>query len=249
MLVLALPYRHVNSFAKNSSRYTASDMERMQTADLDRLAALAEPVRRRLYEFVAAQADPVDRDAAAVGAGIGRPLAAFHLDRLAEAGLLDVTYRRRSGRTGPGAGRPAKFYERARHGEFNVSVPPRHYDLAATILAEGVERGGASPSPVLDAAREHGRRIAEDATNEQGGVPPHAVDVLAGQGYEPARDADGVIRLRNCPFDALVDDHRELTCSMNLALLEGVVERLGEAGVVPRADPREGHCCVALVAR
>src|SRR3954464_9370087 len=81
MLVLALPYRHVNSFAKNSSRYTASDMERMQTADLDRLAALAEPVRRRLYEFVAAQADPVDRDAAAVGAGIGRPLPALHPHR------------------------------------------------------------------------------------------------------------------------------------------------------------------------
>ena len=103
--------------------------------DLDRLAALTEPVRRRLYEFVVAQAEPVDRDGAAAGAGVGRPLAAFHLDRLAEAGLLDVTYRRRSGRTGPGAGRPAKFYARARHGELSVSVPPRHYELAATILA------------------------------------------------------------------------------------------------------------------
>src|SRR5215218_11217440 len=109
-------------------------MDTTPNQDLDRLAALAEPVRRRLYEFVAAQADPVDRDAAAAGAGVGRPLAAFHLDRLAEAGLLDVTYRRRSGRTGPGAGRPAKFYARARHGELSVSVPPRQYDLAAEIL-------------------------------------------------------------------------------------------------------------------
>src|SRR5215218_1329714 len=107
-----------------------------QTSDLDRLAALAEPVRRRLYQFVVAQGEPVDRDAAAAGAGIGRPLAAFHLDRLAEAGLLDVTYRRRSGRTGPGAGRPAKFYGPADH-EFSVSVPPRQYDLAAEIFAVG----------------------------------------------------------------------------------------------------------------
>jgi predicted ArsR family transcriptional regulator len=223
-------------------------MDPMQTTDLDRLAALAEPVRRRLYEFVVAQPEPVDRDEAAVGAGIGRPLAAFHLDRLAEAGLLDVTYRRRSGRTGPGAGRPAKFYERARRGEFNVSVPARHYDLAATILAEGIERRPASASAVLDAAHEHGTRIAEEAVTGQA-VRPRPVEVLAAQGYEPLADAHGVIRLRNCPFDALVDDHRDLTCSMNLALVEGVVDGLGETDVVARADPREGYCCVALVER
>src|SRR5918993_2301346 len=141
--------------------------------DLDRLAALAEPVRRRLYEFVVGQAEPVDRDAAAAGAGVGRPLAAFHLDRLAEAGLLDVTYRRRSGRTGPGAGRPAKFYARPRAGELNVSVPPRRYGLAAEILAEGVERDGASQARVLDAAREQGRRMADDAARDRE-LPPHA---------------------------------------------------------------------------
>ena len=219
-------------------------MDERQRQDLDRLAALAEPVRRRLYEFVVAQPEPVDRDGAAAGAGIGRPLAAFHLDRLAEAGLLDVTYRRRSGRTGPGAGRPAKFYARARHGELSVSVPPRHYDLAAEILAEGVERGGGAAGPVLDAAREHGRRIAADGPS--GRTP---IEVLAGQGYEPVVDADGVVRLRNCPFDALVDGHRDLTCSMNLALLEGVVDGLGDGDLDPRADPRDDFCCVALVPR
>ena len=216
--------------------------------DLDRLAALAEPVRRRLYEFVVAQAKPVDRDGAAAGAGVGRPLAAFHLDRLAEAGLLDVTYRRRSGRTGPGAGRPAKFYARARHGELSVSVPPRRYDLAATILAEGVERGAGSAAPVIDAAREHGRRLAAEAALDRPS-PPHAIEVLAAQGYEPVTEADGVVRLRNCPFDALVDDHRDLTCSMNLALLEGVVEGVGTPAVAARADPRDGSCCVTLVPR
>ena len=223
-------------------------MSTAETRDLDRLAALAEPVRRRLYEFVVGQAEPVDRDAAAAGAGIGRPLAAFHLDRLAEAGLLDVTFRRRSGRTGPGAGRPAKFYARARHGELSVSVPPRHYDLAATILAEGVERGAGSAAPVIDAAREHGRRLADEASRDRP-VPPPAVEVLAAQGYEPVAEADGVIRLRNCPFDALVDDHRDLTCSMNLALLEGVVDGVGERDVAARADPRDGYCCVTLVPR
>ena len=223
-------------------------MNPTQTNDLDRLAALAEPVRRRLYEYVVGQAEPVDRDAAAAGAGVGRPLAAFHLDRLAEAGLLDVTYRRRSGRTGPGAGRPAKFYARARHGELAVSVPPRQYDLAAAILAEGIERGAGSPSHVIEAARDHGRRLAE-ATAREGSVRPRPTDVLAEQGYEPVPDPDGVVRLRNCPFDSLVDEHRDLTCSMNLALLEGVVDGLGATDVAATADPRDGYCCVALVPR
>ena len=63
---------------------------RATAPDLEKLAPLADKVRRRLYEHVVAQGAPVDRDAAAGALGIGRPLAAFHLDRLAEAGLLDV---------------------------------------------------------------------------------------------------------------------------------------------------------------
>jgi predicted ArsR family transcriptional regulator len=59
--------------------------------DLDRVAALAEPVRRRLYEVVARAGEPVDRDDAAATAGVTRALAAFHLDRLVAAGLLGVT--------------------------------------------------------------------------------------------------------------------------------------------------------------
>ena len=127
-------------------------------------------------------------------------------------------------------------------------MPPRHYDLAAEILAEGVERGGGASAPVIDAARAHGRQLADEASRDRP-VSPHAVEVLAAQGYELVADAEGVVRLRNCPFDALVDGHRDLTCSMNLALLEGVVDGLGEADVVARADPRDGYCCVTLVPR
>src|SRR6476661_2344927 len=86
-------------------------------------AVLAEPVRRALYEHVADRDAPVDRDEAAAATGIGRPLAAFHLDRLVAAGLLEVEYRRRSGRTGPGAGRPAKFYRRTRGLNVDLSLP------------------------------------------------------------------------------------------------------------------------------
>jgi predicted ArsR family transcriptional regulator len=221
------------------------DARLTSTSDLDQLAPLAEPVRRRLYELVSAAPAPVDRDQAAAGAGVGRPLAAFHLDRLVEAGLLEAEYRRRTGRSGPGAGRPAKFYRRPLDHEVSVSLPPRHYDLAARILAEGIERDPAAPPQVLDAARREGERLA--STQPPGGDRMAVLQLLAGQGYEPAVEADGSVTLRNCPFHALVGEHRDLTCGMNRALLRGVFDAAGDAGLVPIADPAEGRCCVRLV--
>jgi predicted ArsR family transcriptional regulator len=211
---------------------------------LDPLAALAEPVRRRLYEYVADQSAPVDRDQAATGTGVGRPLAAFHLDRLADAGLLDVEFRRRSGRTGPGAGRPAKFYRRPVDREISVSLPHRQYDLAARVFAEGIDREPAVPAAVLDAAHREGVRLAGDPA-------PADRDALLGLlgecGYKPAVEPDGVVRLRNCPFHALVEDHRQLTCSMNRSLLEGAASRATGSGLAPVAAPADGYCCVVLV--
>jgi len=216
------------------------------TDDLEPLAALAEPIRRRLYDFVVAAGDPVDRDAAAEGVGIARSLAAFHLDRLAAAGLLGVAYRRRSGRTGPGAGRPAKFYLRPAGREFGVTLPPRAYDLAAEILAEGVERRPEAADEVLTAARTRGEQLA--AGLDEGAAGPDALlGLLSRHGYEPYREPDGTVRLRNCPFHALVDRHRALTCSMNLALLEAVAAGVDGAGMTAQAQPRDGACCVLFV--
>src|SRR3954451_18430124 len=101
---------------------------------LSALTALGEPVRRRLYDFVSARKAPVGRDEAAEGGGIGRSLAAYHLDKLAEQGLLTVAYERPGGRTGPGAGRPAKLYARAER-EVTASVPARDYGVGGTLPA------------------------------------------------------------------------------------------------------------------
>src|SRR5580700_11137964 len=102
------------------------------------LAVLNDPVRRRLYDYIAMQPHGVSRSEAAAAAGIQRTLAAFHLDRLAEAGLVDVTFRRLAGQAGPGAGRPAKLYRRAA-AEHEVSVPPRDYRGAAELLVEDAD--------------------------------------------------------------------------------------------------------------
>jgi predicted ArsR family transcriptional regulator len=207
---------------------------------VDRIAVLSEPIRRRLYELVARSGVPVDRDTAAEQVGIGRPLAAFHLDRLVRAGMLGVEFRRRSGRTGPGAGRPAKFYVRPTDQAISVALPPRKYDVAAEILATGVERAGPAQASVMEAARERGQAMAASATR---GLLP----MLESEGYEPFIAGDGVVRLRNCPFHALVGEHRALTCAMNHALLDGAASAVANSGFRAVSEPREGLCCVAFL--
>jgi predicted ArsR family transcriptional regulator len=160
----------------------------MTEEPLARLAPLADPVRRSLYDFVAAQSDAVDRDAAAAGVGVGRPLAAFHLDRLVRAGLLEAIYRRRSGRTGPGAGRPAKFYRRPTHEEISVSLPPRRYDALADLLAEAVEPSADARGRALELARTRGQAIAAAVAPETSADRDGLVATLADNGYERTGD-------------------------------------------------------------
>src|SRR3954462_14949916 len=101
------------------------------------LAALDDPVRKAVFDLVAGSAEPVGRDAAAEALGVGRRIAALHLDRLAEQGLLGLGFGRPPGRGGPGAGRRAKLYRRA-DDEVAVSVPERHYDVMGELLAAAV---------------------------------------------------------------------------------------------------------------
>jgi predicted ArsR family transcriptional regulator len=227
--------------------------EQLSTDGLDAVALLAEPIRRALYEHVARSEGAVDRDAAAAAVGIGRPLAAFHLDRLAAGGLLDVEFRRRGGRSGPGAGRPAKFYRRSGDA-LDVSLPPRRYRLAARIYADALQRipNAGGVDAVTEAAEEEGERLGRaarladaDAGRDVGAA---TFDRLLGDlGFEPDIDPDGVRRLRNCPFKDLVADHREVSCNANLAMLVGVAAALPEAGLMARRDDAPGYCCVSLV--
>jgi predicted ArsR family transcriptional regulator len=218
--------------------------------DLASLSSLDDPLRRRLYEIVTSQPGPVSRDEAASAAGIGRALAVYHLDKLVESGLLTASYQRPPGRSGPGAGRPAKMYARSDR-EFAVTVPPREYELAARLLVQAVEADPSdrSRTTLAGAARRLGTELGSalrPAAGEGDAAGRDVKGVLTQQGYEPCCDADGVIRLRNCPFHQLAEQHRELVCGMNLALVEGLVEGLGADGWHPALDPQPGQCCVAI---
>ena len=220
--------------------------------DIEAIALLDEPVRRALYDWVVAQRVPVGRDAAATSVGVSRALAAFHLDRLAAGGLLATEYRRLSGRTGPGAGRPAKLYVRGPR-EVRVSLPDRRYDVAAGIMAEALEEMSdvVPPDTLRSAAYRVGEALGEAARTAAGPRPTKArrraalIGALAARGYEP-HAVDGAIRLGNCPFHALVERHRDLVCGMNLALADGLLSGIGERRATARLDRQPGMCCVAI---
>jgi predicted ArsR family transcriptional regulator len=216
------------------------------------LASLSEPARRQLYLYVAGRSGDVSRDEAARAAGISRSLAGFHLDRLVEQGFLEASFRRLTGRSGPGAGRPAKLYRRSSR-QVEVSLPARRYELAARILATAIDTSNTPKTrkALLKTARGIGERIGAEARAKAGSRPgsrrlfAEMTDALAGQGYEPMAGA-GEVRLRNCPFHALVSEHKDLVCGMNLALIEGVVEGMELRAAKPVLAPTPGMCCVSV---
>jgi predicted ArsR family transcriptional regulator len=225
----------------------------MQNAEeVAAISLLLDPVRWRLYQYIRSSDGAVGRDEAARVVDISRNLAAFHLDRMASIGLLTVEYRRLSGRSGRGAGRPAKLYRVAeRH--LVVSVPATRYTLASTILATALERKTPDERP-----DEAARRVAvEVGANLGAGLRDRlehrdpsqlamAEAALEELGYDPERE-DGSLELRNCPFHELAMTHRALTCSMNHALVAGLLEALGADELQAEGpEERPGLCCVRV---
>ena len=231
----------------------------MDPSDVDQqltgLAGLGDPIRRALYRHVADRGVPVSRDEAAHAAGISRPLAAYHLDKLVDDGLLEPRYHRRSGRRGPGAGRPAKHYVRADR-QIELSLPARDYAALAELLAHAVEAdpSGAAKAALDRAAATLGAELGTEAASHTApdGDPDQVLaavrQALAARGYEPYDDPDGTIRLRNCPFDRIAAQHRQLVCGANHAMLQALTDQVDGDPPTVRAvlDPQPGRCCVTL---
>jgi predicted ArsR family transcriptional regulator len=217
--------------------------------EIERVALLREPARRELYAYVRRTGRAVGRDEAAGAIGVSRAMAAFHLDRLAETGLLEVEYRRLTGRSGRGAGRPAKLYRRAER-RAEVSIPPTRYALAGDLLIRAVRDrrpGETAEQSLRRSANEYGRAMAAGLSGPRRRRGPlgsmrRALDEL---GYEPA-DRRGTVILRNCPFHELVQRHQDVVCGFNLAFLRGVAQGLGAEALEVRPHDEAGTCCVAV---
>jgi predicted ArsR family transcriptional regulator len=207
------------------------------------LAALDDPARRAVFDLVARAATAVSRDVAATTLGVSRRVAAAHLDRLAEQGLLAVEYRRPPGRGGPGAGRPAKLYRRAED-EVTVSVPERRYDLVGGLLAAAVTESIETGTPVQEVVH----RVAYDAGRAIGAAAGNLRSALEEAGYEPRPEShdSGAVVLGNCPFRRLARQFTALVCGVNLQLLRGVADGAGDSCSRAELDPGPGRCCVRL---
>lgn len=234
---------------------TDGDIPADRLEELTAISGLGEPTRRALYEYVAGSDGWVGRDQAADAVGLERGTAAHHLDRLAADGLLDVDFQRLSGRRGPGAGRPAKLYRRARR-EFGVSLPPREYELAAAMLADAADRSRLDGTDIVTAleqvAGDRGRQLASSIHDRLGGrratkrVREEVLGALAALGFEPRPGEGGAVIFRNCPFHRLAQGHTDLICGMNLCLMQAVCESVAASGLESRLEPEDGMCCVKL---
>jgi len=225
----------------------------MDAADVMAVALLAEPTRQRLYLYVRERGEPVGREEAARHAAIKPRLAAFHLDRMAEAGLLDVDYRRLSGRVGPGAGRPAKVYSVSSR-SFSVEVPQTRYGLAASMMATALSAGdsrgdGKSLQDVATAVGESlGGEIRQQARTK--GARLEAVQRKLNQlGYEPRVQESGEWTMRNCIFAELSSSHRELVCPMNAAFVTGLVDGAHVKSLRVERRTAPPGCCVRLTSQ
>lgn len=225
-------------------------MSELDGAAVAAVAALDDDLRRRLYSYVRQARRPIARDEAAAAAGISRKLAAFHLDKLVDTGLLTFRFDTLGG---PKVGRKPKLYEPS-PAEIRVQLPPRRHDLLADILADAVLTPEPSPGEAaLRVARSRGEQAGAD---ERARLRPGrlgteraltvASTLVAEYGFEPSRDAPTCVRLRNCPFHPLAAKAPELVCGINQAFLSGVLAGLEAPSVEAVLAPGAAECCVEL---
>ena len=226
----------------------------MKRIGVERIAALEEPIRQRIFDFVRRARRPVSREDVATEVGISRKLAAFHLDKLHERGLVKTHYARPAGRSGPGAGRSAKYYEPSED-EIEVSIPPRRYDLAGDLLVQTIlsDEPGTGVERALRVARARGLALGAEQRSQRKlrTLGPEraltvARDVLEELGFEPYSDERGVLALRNCPFHSLARQAPDLVCAMNQAFIDGLLRGLGNRTVESVLACKPGDCCVTL---
>ena len=218
------------------------------------IGALEDDLRRRMYLFIRRQGQPVSRDQAADHVGISRKLAAFHLDKLVERGLLIAHYARPPGRSGPGAGRSSKLYEPSDL-EIDVSLPERRYDIVGQIMVAALDQDSGDPPREVAKriAFEKGQAIGDQIRERMHLRPPGseralsiAEETLSEYGFEPYREQTGTISLRNCPFHTLARQAPDLVCGLNREFIDGLLRGLGNDSVEAALLPTPGQCCVKL---
>lgn len=190
----------------------------------------------------------VTADDAATELGVHRSVARSRLERLAEAGLVRTSFERRSGRTGPGAGRPAKLYSAAPEDE-PLELPARRFPALVARLLDAIPTEGREQA-LRCAGEDFGRELARAARLRPKARPEDALEALCravrSLGFHAALDRiegdTAVISTLTCPLRPLVAQRPEAAL-IDRGMWSGLVER-GMRGVLAEAVDCETHSCL-----
>jgi predicted ArsR family transcriptional regulator len=215
---------------------------------VERLDAIGDGDLRDALLYVRGSAAPVTADEAAGALHVHRSVARGRLERLVRAGVLETSFARRSGRSGPGAGRPAKLYSAAPEAQA-LEFPPRHLPALVGRLLDEVPADGREAA-LRAAGEDFGRQLARAAdlrprARVKDGLERvcAAVRSLGFQATLDRVDADtAVINTPTCPLRPLVMEHPEAAL-IDRGMWAGLVER-GIRGARAESVECETHTCL-----
>jgi predicted ArsR family transcriptional regulator len=198
--------------------------------------------------YVRGSPDPVSADDAAAALGVHRSVARSRLERLLRAGLLVTTFVRRSGRAGPGAGRPAKLYSPAPEAQ-TLEFPPRRLPTLVARLLDELPAEGRQEA-LRSAGEEYGRDLARasrlrSSADVRKGLERVCAAVRSLGFHATLERMDGdtaVIATPTCPLRPLVTERPEAAL-IDRGMWAGLVER-GVRGARAESVECETHSCL-----
>jgi predicted ArsR family transcriptional regulator len=215
--------------------------------------SLGDPTRRGIFLYARGSGNPVTAAEIAESFGIHPNVARHHLDHLAHDGYLTVATRRPPGRSGPGAGRPSKYYTPTGK-EVSLSLPVRRYDLLAALLAKTLAHVDPLVAPVVaeQVGFEYGTALAADLDARPGADREAAVRQIAqtmtATGFDMTLDTSGEHLLtHHCPFGPAARDHPEVVCALDRGMVAGMLAALVPEPHLPRtlaSQARGARVCV-----
>ena len=203
--------------------------------------SLGDATRRGIYISIREAADPVTASETSELFDIHPNVARHHLDRLVTGGYLQVTRKRPNGRSGPGAGRPAKYYE-ATQKQVQVQFPGRRYELLSELLAQVLER--VAPETAAKAAEEVGREYGAQLALEVGlpddagyqGAVEAVAKAMMGAGFHTTVVDGNKLITSLCPFGMTAINHPKFVCRLDEGIVNGLMDAINvktSASVTP----------------
>jgi predicted ArsR family transcriptional regulator len=209
------------NFAEEAGTPSVGRSDAAASTRLDVFKALGDNTRYAIYLELARSPQPLSTAQVAVSLGLHVNTVRPHLERMRDAGLLELHADARGG-----VGRPQHRYAIAAEAP-SLGLEPPLFPLATRLLLRLAAEAGATAEEAVEVGRDQGRG---DGRRAELPCVDALVDRLATLGFDPALvagDAGATIAFTNCPFRDLAEAHPELVCSLHRGLVEGFVDEVG----------------------